>query len=224
MPRLRDPKQIACTWRLEMQAYGRGYTCVAGCDEAGRGALIGPVYAAAVILDPAKPISGIDDSKKLDPEVREELNREIRAKAVSFRVVAIGAEDVDVLNVYQASRRAMIRALRALVPSPQFILTDAMPLPPSVRGCKFLAPYRALIHGDARSVSIAAASVLAKVARDAYMRRLDRVYPQYNLAQNKGYATAEHLLSLQRHGPCPAHRKTFQPVKDFYLPLFAAFE
>jgi ribonuclease HII len=220
MPRLRDPKDLECTSRLELQVYSRGYTSVAGCDEAGRGALIGPLYAAAVILDPEKPISGLDDSKKLTPEVRTALNREIRAKAVSFHIVAISAEQVDVLNVYEASRRAMIRALRALAPSPQFIFTDAMPLPPGIRGCEFLAPHRALIHGDGRSVSIAAASILAKVARDTHMRRLDRLYPQYNLAQNKGYATPEHLLSLQRHGPCREHRKTFQPVKDFHLPLF----
>lgn len=224
MPRLRDPEDLECTWRLEMQAYGRGHSCVAGCDEAGRGALIGPVYAAAVILDPARPIEGVDDSKKLTPEVRADLDREIRAKAISFHVVGISAEQVDALNVYGASRRAMIRALRALVPAPQFIFTDAMPLPPGVRGCKFLAPHCALIHGDARSVSIAAASILAKVARDAYMRRLDRKYPQYNLAQNKGYATPEHLLSLQRYGPCREHRKTFRPVKDFHVPLFPVFE
>jgi ribonuclease HII len=220
MPRLRDPKNFECTSRLELLVYSRGYACVAGCDEAGRGALIGPLYAAAVILDPEKPIAGIDDSKKLTPEVRTALNREIRAKAVSFHVVAISAEQVDVLNVYEASRRAMVRALRALVPPPQFIFTDAMPLPRGIRGCKFLAPHRALTHGDARSVSIAAASILAKVARDTHMRRLDRLYPQYNLAQNKGYATPEHLLILQRYGPCREHRKTFQPVKDFHLPLF----
>jgi ribonuclease HII len=222
MPRVRDPNDLECTWRLETRAYDRGYGCVAGCDEAGRGSLIGPLYAAAVILDPAKPIDGVDDSKKLKPEVREELDAEIRAKAVSFKVIAIPAKEVDALNVYQASRRAMIRALRALIPSPQFILTDAMPLPPGVRGCRLLAPHCALIHGDARSVSIAAASILAKVARDAHMRRLDRRYPQYNLAQNKGYATPEHLLSLQRYGPCAEHRVTFQPVKDYHLPLFPA--
>lgn len=205
-----------------MHAYSCGYQRVAGCDEAGRGSLIGPLYAAAVILDPAKPIAGVDDSKKLKPEIRVELDAEIRAKAISFKVIAITAKEVDELNVYQASRRAMIRALRALMPSPQFILTDAMPLPPGVRGCSLLAPHRALIHGDARSVSIAAASILAKVARDAHMCKLDRRYPLYNLAQNKGYATPEHLLSLERFGPCPEHRTTFQPVKDFHLPLFPA--
>jgi ribonuclease HII len=224
MPRLRDPKDLQCTWRLEMQAHGRGYACVAGCDEVGRGALIGPLYAAAVILDPARPILGLDDSKKLTPEVRVELNREIRAKAVSFHIVAISAEQVDALNVYEASRRAMVRALRALIPPPQFILTDAMPLPPGIRACRSLPPHCALAHGDARSVSIAAASILAKVTRDAYMRRLDRMYPQYGLAENKGYATPEHLLSLQRYGPCREHRKTFHPVKNFHLPLFPAFD
>jgi ribonuclease HII len=220
MPRLRDPKDLECTWRLEAQAHNRGYICVAGCDEVGRGALIGPLYAAAVILDPAKPIDGLKDSKKLTANCRIELDGEIRAKAVSFHVVAISAEQVDALNVYEASRRAMIRALRALVPPPQFILTDAMPLPPTMKACQSLPPHCALAHGDTRSVSIAAASILAKVARDIYMRKLDRTYPQYNLAQNKGYATPEHLSSLQRYGPCREHRKTFQPVKGFHLPLF----
>jgi ribonuclease HII len=220
MPRLRDPKNLECTSRLELQIYSRGYTCVAGCDEAGRGALIGPLHAAAVILDPQKPISGLDDSKKLTPDVRTELDREIRAKAISFHIIAISAEQVDALNVYEASRRAMVRALRALVPSPQFIFTDAMPLPSEMKACKFLAPHHALIHGDARSVSVAAASILAKVARDTHMQELDHLYPQYNLAQNKGYATPEHLLSLHLYGPCREHRKTFQPVKGFHLPLF----
>jgi ribonuclease HII len=221
MPRIRDVKDIECTWRLELQAYALGYRLVAGCDETGRGALIGPLYAAAVILDPARRVNGIDDSKKLTPEERMELDAEIRTKAVAFRIIAISTEQVDTLNVYQASRRAMILALRGLVPEPEFILTDAMPLPRNTAGCKSLAPHRPLVHGDARSVSVAAASILAKVARDARMCELDRLYPQYHLAQNKGYATPEHLLSLRQYGPCPEHRKTFQPVKDFFLPLFS---
>ncbi|HLI33708.1 MAG TPA: ribonuclease HII [Terriglobia bacterium] len=217
MPRIRDEKDLQCTWRFEKQAYSRGWAYVAGCDEAGRGALLGPLYAAAVILDPSRPIAGLNDSKKLSPQCREALALEIRAKAVSFQVVAVSAEEVDAVNVYQASRLAMIRAIERLKPAPHFILTDAMPL---WEAGAARTPFRGLIHGDARSVSIAAASILAKVARDAHMQKLDSLYPHYHLAQNKGYGTPEHLKGLQQYGPCREHRKSFQPVKDYLLPLF----
>lgn len=219
MPRLRDPRDLECTWRLEKQAHRRGWIHVAGCDEAGRGAMIGPLYAAAVILDPVHPIPGVNDSKKLTPLRRTQLALEIRATAISFCVIAVSAQEVDAINVYQASRIAMIRAIKKLNPPPQFILTDAMPLWGSEQSLA-AAPFRGLIHGDARSVSIAAASILAKVERDTYMEGLDRIYPQYNLAQNKGYCTPEHMRSLRRYGPCPEHRKSFQPVQDWNLPLF----
>lgn len=216
MPCVREPGALECTWRLERAALARGYSRVAGCDEAGRGALIGPVAAAAVILDPSKPITGLNDSKKLSPAAREELALEIRATALAFCVVFMSAKDVDDLNVYQASRTAMLRAIVALNPRPDYVLTDAMrlwtgPQPP--------APCYPLIHGDARSVSIAAASIMAKVARDARMRELDHVYPQYNLQQNKGYGTREHLERLAKFGPCPEHRKTFRPVSEMLLPF-----
>lgn len=224
MPRARDAKDLECNWRFERQAYGRGWLHVAGCDEAGRGALLGPLYAAAVILDPSKPISGLNDSKKLTPRRRAELSERIRSTAISFQIVAISVEEVDALNVYQASRVAMIRALEGLSPSPHFILTDAMPLWEADKNSSALPPYRKLIHGDARSVSIAAASILAKVARDAFMEELDRLYPHYGLARNKGYGTADHLKGLGRYGPCSQHRKTFQPVKDYSFSLFPALE
>jgi ribonuclease HII len=220
MPRPRNPSELRCTHRLEAQALRRGWRLVAGCDEAGRGALLGPLYAAAVILDVAKPILGVDDSKRLSPPDREALAVEIREKAVAFRVVAVSAAEVDTLNVYEASRQAMLRAIGALNPSPDFILTDAMPLSRGAASAAFSIPHRAIIHGDARSVSIAAASILAKVARDAHLAELDRVYPQYGLARNKGYGTREHLAALARYGPCPEHRKSYQPVKDCLLPLF----
>jgi ribonuclease HII len=199
-------------------AWREGRRFIAGCDEVGRGALLGPLYAAAVILDPARSIPGIDDSKKLTPERRQVLAKKIRAKALGWQVVAITAAEVDALNVYEASRQGMLRALRALIPVPDFILTDAMPL----RGAKgdFSIPHRAIIHGDSLSVSIAAASILAKVARDEHLARLDGVFPQYGLAKNKGYGTQDHLDALARFGPCPEHRKTYQPVKDYFLPLF----
>jgi ribonuclease HII len=220
MPRARDAKELSCTRRLEALAFRQGWRRVAGCDEAGRGSLVGPLYAAAVILDPDKPIRGVNDSKKLSPAERLELAAAIRQKAVAFQVVAVPATEIDALNVYEASRQAMIRALRALDPAPDFALTDAMPLAGRGSPSPFPIPHRAIIHGDALSVSIAAASILAKVDRDAHLEELDRLYPQYQLARNKGYATAEHLEALARHGPCPEHRKTFQPVKDYLLPLF----
>jgi len=218
MPHLLDPATLRCTRRLELLAWREGRRFIAGCDESGRGALLGPLYAAAVILDPAKSIRGIDDSKKLTSPQREILAKKIRAQAVAWQVVAVTAEEVDTLNVYEASRQGMLRALKALLPLPDFILTDAMPLCES--GVAFYIPHRAIIHGDALSVSIAAASILAKVARDEHLVRLDAVFPQYGLAQNKGYGTRDHLEALIRFGPCSEHRKTYQPVKDCLLPLF----
>jgi len=215
-----DAKEPRCTNRLEAQAFRRGWRRVAGCDESGRGSLVGPLYAAAVILDPTKPIPGVDDSKKLSAAERLALASEIRAQALAFQVIAIPVAEVDALNVYEASRVGMIRALQALNPSPDFVLTDAMPLARRGKRQDFPIPHCAIIHGDARSVSIAAASILAKVARDAHLEELDRLYPQYQLARNKGYGTPEHLEALARYGPCPEHRKTFQPVKDYLLPLF----
>ena len=218
MPRLRDPVDFRCTRQLESLALRQGHRFIAGCDEVGRGALLGPLYAAAVILDPTMSIPGIDDSKKLTAARRELLAEEIRSKALAWQVVAITAEEVDALNVYEASRQGMLRAVKALVPPPDFILTDAMPLREG--GQDFSIPHRAIIHGDTRSVSIAAASILAKVARDMHLAKLDGVFPQYGLAKNKGYGTRDHLTALARYGPCPEHRKSYQPVKDYLLPLF----
>src|SRR5215472_2556901 len=219
-PAERVVPRYCCTWRIESSVKKLGYAAIAGCDEAGRGALLGPLYAAAVILDPARRIRGLDDSKKLTPAEREEFAIAIRARALAFAVVGISAADVDVLNVYQASRRAMIQALQQLQPVPDFVLTDAMRLGGWGDPVEFSIPYRPIIHGDARSVSIAAASILAKTARDAHLVELDRLYPEYQLAKNKGYGTPEHLEGLAQHGPCPEHRRTFAPVKGCYLPLF----
>jgi len=220
MPRPNVPSELRCTRRLEAQALRQGWRFVAGCDEVGRGALLGPLYAAAVILDGARPIAGVDDSKKLSPQERDRLALEIREKALCFHVVAISAQEVDALNVYEASRQGMLRALQGLVPPPDFVLTDAMPLSNGAASATSRIPHRAIIHGDARCVSIAAASILAKVARDQRLEELDHLYPQYGLAKNKGYGTREHLEALARYGPCPEHRKSYQPVKDYLLPLF----
>ena len=216
----RDAKHYTCTRHFETQALRRGCRLIAGCDEAGRGSLLGPLYAAAVILDSEKTIHGIDDSKKLTAETRSALAAIIRETAVAYQVVAVPAAEVDELNVYEASRQAMRRALAALHPPPDFVLTDAMPLARPGDRDPFSIPYRAIIHGDAQSVSIAAASILAKVARDDHLEALDRLYPHYQLARNKGYGTPDHLEALAQFGPCAEHRRTFQPVKDYLLPLF----
>ena len=216
----RSPKKLKCTARLETEAFERGYQRIAGCDEAGRGSLLGPLYAAAVILHPEETIPGIDDSKKLTAEVRTALAAEIREKAAAYCVIAIPVSEVDSLNVYEASRQAMRRALAALQPPPDFILTDAMPLARYGDPEGFPIPFLPIVHGDAQSISIAAASILAKVERDAHLEELAKLYPQYQLASNKGYGTPDHLEALARYGPCPEHRKTFQPVKDYLLPLF----
>ena len=198
---------MGCTWRLENRAYAAGHRYVAGVDEVGRGALFGPVVAAAVILDPARRIRGINDSKQLDAEVREQLAESIRRQAIAWAVAAVDAANIDLLNIYRASQVAMREAVLRLAARPDLVLVDAMrlDLPWEVR-------QRALIHGDARSVSIAAASIVAKVHRDQLMQEWDAVYPQYHLGRNKGYTTPQHLESLAQFGPTPLHRKTYAPV------------
>jgi len=180
---------------------------IAGLDEAGRGSLFGPVFAAAVILNPKRRIVGLDDSKKLSPDRRAELAPRIREYALAWAVAEIDAQRIDAWNIYQASRQAMTAALQQLAIRPDYLLLDAMQL-------DVLIEQKSLIKGDARSVSIAAASILAKTHRDDRMREWDLIYPQYGLARHKGYATADHLEALRQHGPTPYHRYSFAPVRD----------
>jgi ribonuclease HII len=180
---------------------------IAGLDEAGRGSLFGPVFAAAVILNPKRRIVGLDDSKKLRPERRGELAPRIREYALAWAVAEVDAQRIDAWNIYQASRQAMTAALQQLAIQPDYLLLDAISL-------DVLIEQRSLIKGDARSVSIAAASILAKTHRDERMKEWDLVYPQYGLARHKGYATADHLEALRQHGPTPYHRYSFAPVRD----------
>ena len=195
------------TSRHERAFRRAGYRAVAGLDEAGRGALFGPVVAAAVILNPKRRIVGLDDSKKLTAERREELAPRIREHALAYAVAEIDAQRIDAWNIYQASRQAMTAALQQLAITPDYLLLDAMQL-------DVIIEQKSIIKGDARSVSIAAASILAKTHRDARMQEWDAVYPQYGLAQHKGYATPEHLEALRIHGPTPLHRYSFSPVRD----------
>jgi ribonuclease HII len=196
-----------CSSRFERAARQLGWTRIAGIDEAGRGALFGPVVAAAVILNPKRRIVGLDDSKKLTADRREELAPRIREHAVAWAVAEVDAARIDAWNIYQASRQAMTIALQQLAIAPDYLLIDAMEL-------DVLIEQKSLIKGDARSVSIAAASILAKTHRDMRMNEWDAVYPGYGLGQHKGYSTPEHLDALKKLGPTPLHRYSFAPVRE----------
>lgn len=179
-----------------------------GVDEAGRGPLAGPVVAAAVILDPARPIAGLADSKKLSAARREKLAIEIREKAIAWCVAEASAEEIDALNILQATLLAMQRAVGGLAVTPAEALIDG-------NRCPVLpVPARAIIGGDATVAEISAASILAKTVRDAGLLELHAVYPQYGFDRHKGYGTAAHLAALREHGPCPEHRTSFAPVRE----------
>src|SRR5947209_8141102 len=199
-------RKFRCQATMERELPARGFRAVAGVDEVGRGALFGPVFAAAVILSPDRPVRGLNDSKLLEPERREVLAARIRERAVAWAIAAVDAATIDSINIYQASRMAMRIAVSRLNPAPDFLLVDAVPL-------EFAVPQRALIKGDARCHAIAAASIIAKVARDACMRVWDQIFPEYGLASHKGYATPEHYRALEQHGPTPLHRLSFEPVR-----------
>ena len=199
-------RKFRCEATLERDLRARGFHAVAGVDEVGRGALFGAVFAGAVILSDDRPIRGLNDSKLLEPERREVLAERIRERAVAWSVAAVDASTIDRINIYQASRMAMRMAVSQLNPAPDFLLVDAVPL-------ELAVPQRALIKGDMRCHAIAAASILAKVTRDACMRAWDVVFPEYGLASHKGYSTPEHYRAIEEHGPTPLHRLSFEPVR-----------
>jgi ribonuclease HII len=180
---------------------------IVGIDEAGRGPLAGPVYAAAVILDPGRRIRGLKDSKLLLPPRREELALEVKKKAIAWAVASCDVSEIDTLNILRATLLAMRRAFEALGVTPIEALVDGDRMP-DLGTC----PTHPIIKGDRWVPVISAASILAKTARDALLVELDREYPAYGFAQHKGYATPEHLAALERHGPCPIHRRSFAPV------------
>ncbi|MBL0157549.1 MAG: ribonuclease HII [Bryobacterales bacterium] len=198
---------MPCTSQFEEEARRLGYSRIAGVDEVGRGCLFGPVYAAAVILDPGRPIRGLADSKTLDEERREELARQIRASAVAFAIGSATADEIDRINIRQASRLAMRRAVEAIQPACDYLLVDALTI-------DLPLPQQALIKGDARVRSIAAASILAKVERDHLLAELDAAYPGYGMARHKGYPTPEHKEALVRLGATALHRRSFAPVRE----------
>lgn len=186
-----------------------GYTC--GVDEAGRGPLAGAVHAAAVILDPSRPIAGLADSKTLTKKKREHLAQSIRERALAWAVASASVEEIDSINILQASLLAMRRAIEALPVVPSHILVDGLHCP--VAPC----PVKAVVRGDRTVAAISAASILAKTVRDAEMQQLDRVYPQYAFASHKGYPTAEHLRLLQAYGVSPIHRRSYAPVRKLLV-------
>jgi ribonuclease HII len=200
-----------CGWTLEEAARKRGALRIAGLDEVGRGPLFGPVVAAAVILAPGCRLEGLNDSKKLSEKKRELLDVEIRANAVAWAIASVDAETIDRINIRQASRLAMRRAVEQLALSPDFLLIDGRDT------IDWACPQQPVIHGDATSMSIAAASILAKVYRDRLIVDLDREYPGYGLAQHKGYPCPAHKEALERLGPTPLHRKSYQPVVQAQL-------
>jgi ribonuclease HII len=209
--KLRLLKRLRCTLKFEKRAWAAGARRVAGVDEAGRGSLFGPVVAAAVVLDPGHRIRGLRDSKLLPAARREELAARIREHSLALAVAAVDAAMIDRINIYQASRLAMLEAVTQLDPAPDHLLIDAMRIAhPCVQ--------TAIIHGDALSASIAAASILAKVERDRMLQEWDKLYPAYGLAANKGYSTPHHLRSLREHGPSPLHRQSFAPVWNATAP------
>jgi len=186
---------------------------IAGVDEAGRGPLAGPVVAAAVILDPDRRVRGLRDSKELTAGAREELAVEIRTHSVAWAVAASEVAEIDTLNILQATLLAMRRAVEALALRPDVVWIDGLHCPP------LAYPARPIVDGDRQIAAIAAASILAKTARDALLVELDRSYPVYGFARHKGYSTPEHLAALQVHGPCPAHRRYFARVAQMDLGL-----
>ena len=190
-------------WRFENEAYAQGYRAIVGTDEVGRGPLAGPVVAAAVVLPRGVEILGINDSKKLSERRREALAEEIKAKALAYKIAEISPAEIDRVNILHAAERAMKEAVEAL-PFGDYLLVDGQ------NQLDVRLPVRNLIGGDSISISIAAASIIAKVYRDHLMVQLDSVYPQYNFAQNKGYGTADHYAALQKYGPSPVHRRSFR--------------
>ncbi|HHY37002.1 MAG TPA: ribonuclease HII [Firmicutes bacterium] len=212
--KIEEKRQGMLRWqelcRREGELREKGYRYVAGIDEAGRGPLAGPVAAAAVILPPDTHLWGLDDSKKLTPRQRRELYREITAKALAWSVGASSPQDIDATDILQATRKAMAEALARLPLPPDYLLIDALQLP------GVALPQEGIVGGDGKCACIAAASVIAKVTRDSWMEEWDRRYPGYGFARHKGYPTPEHLEALAKLGPCPLHRRSFQPLATLF--------
>lgn len=194
----------------EEELQDNGFNFVCGVDEVGRGPLAGPCVVAAVIMPLTSRIEGINDSKKLTAKKREKIYEQIMEEAIAVGVSFISESQIDELNIYQAAKMGMLDAISKLSVTPDYVLIDAMPL------SELEIPHKSIIHGDAKSASIAAASIVAKVVRDRYMDEMDEKYPGYGFAKHKGYCTKMHVEALEKLGPSPIHRKTFAPVSSYY--------
>lgn len=208
----REAARLGVLLRVERELWRSGVRHVAGVDEAGVGPLAGPVVAAAVIVRPGAVLRGVDDSKTIPPARRETLDAQIRAEAEAVSVGMADVEEIDRLNICQATLLAMRRAVEGLAVHPDHVVVDARTIP------GLAAPQTAFVRGDARSYSIAAASIVAKVMRDRLMRELDVRFPEYGFASHMGYGTQRHLEALRRYGPCGVHRRSFAPVRQLRLP------
>jgi ribonuclease HII len=206
---------MGCTFEAERNLWSKGLSRVAGIDEAGRGPLAGPVVAAAVILSPNFSLDGINDSKQLTESFREELFASLSEpeSGVIFGIGIVSPAEIDRINILQATYLAMKRAAAALTSPPEHLLIDGLPVP------VFREPQTAIVGGDGKSLSIAAASIVAKVTRDRMMRSWHQEYPVYEFDRNKGYGTRTHIEKIQTHGPCPIHRRTFAPVAQTTFPF-----
>ena len=197
--------------KYEKELYKEGYQLICGCDEAGRGPLVGPVVAGAVILPVDYELEGLTDSKKLSEKKREYYFAKIKEDAISYGIGIVSAKKIDEINIYEASRLAMQEAIKNLSVKPDYVLTDAMPMP------DYSIPVKPIIHGDALSLSIAAASVLAKVTRDDIMKKMALEHPEYEFEHHKGYPTKRHLELLELYGPTKDYRFTYKPVRDLII-------
>ena len=203
---MKSQKEEINIYKYEEELYDEGFKAVCGVDEAGRGPLAGPVVVAACILPPFLRIPGVNDSKQLSEKKREELYKVIIKNAVAYNVVFINEKIIDELNIYEATKKGMLEAIEGLKVKPDYVLIDAMPL------SELKTDNKSIIHGDALSASIAAASILAKVSRDHYMEKMDIKYPNYGFKHHKGYGTKMHMEALEKFGPCKIHRRSFEPV------------
>jgi ribonuclease HII len=212
----RQAARMGILLRTERALWATGITRIAGVDEVGVGPLAGPVVAAAVIVPPEMRVRGVDDSKTLRPALREELAERIRAEAAAVSLGVVDVDEIDRINIYQATLEAMRRAVVGLAVVPEHVIVDARTIP------GIALPQTPIIKGDSRSYAVAAASIVAKVARDRMMRALHERHPEYGFAAHAGYGTPAHLAALAQHGPCPAHRRSFAPVRQMRLPGISA--
>lgn len=200
----KEEERLKALKEIDKEFFDKGLSYVAGIDEAGRGPLAGPVVVACVIMPKNSMIEGINDSKKISEKKRETLYEKILEEAISYGVGIINQEEIDEINILQATKKALTEAVKSMEIKPQVILVDAL------TGIDTIGiPYKSIIKGDAKSYSIGAASIIAKVTRDRIMREWDKVYPQYGFAGHKGYGTAKHMQAIREYGICPLHRKTF---------------